>query len=229
MSAKNEPIVSVILGERPELCAPLAAAFKLAELNTPQRQGAFVAQCFHESAGFTRLEENLNYSLDRPCEVWPSRFVTRDAKNKTVPNASAYACAKNPERLANTVYANRMGNGDQASGDGWRTRGRGWIMVTGDEMYKILSRVTGIDFVHNPDLACEHHGAAMISAGYWKFRNLNVLADKAQYQELSTKINGGNIGMADRLKLTKLAVAGYEGLAKIVDPIEFYLSRDLKA
>ena len=229
MSAKNEPIVDVILGERPELCGPLAAAFKLAELNTPQRQGAFVAQCFHESAGFTRLEENLNYSLDRLCEVWPSRFVTRDTKSQTMPNAAARACARNPKQLANSVYASRMGNGDQASGDGWNYRGRGWIMVTGASSYAALSKATGMDFVNNPDLACQHLGAATISAGYWKLNNLNALADKAQYQELSRRINGGSIGMAERLNLTKIAVAGYEGLAKITDPIEFYLSRVLKS
>ena len=223
-NSKHSALVDTVLGYNTALNPALANAFKIAELTTPARQGAFIAQCFHESAGFTRLEENLNYSAQRLIEVWPKRFATTDAKGNSVPNQLALLCARNPEKLANNVYANRMGNGPEASGDGWRYHGRGWIMLTFKNNYAQMSEITGTDYVNHPELVALPDGAAATAAAYWKANKLNAYADKGDYKTLSKRVNGGSIGMDERLALTATAVKAYTELATISDPVSIYLA-----
>lgn len=156
-------------------------------ITTPRRVAHFLGQISHESAGFKHVEENLNYSALRLCQVWPSRF----------PNAAAAAsCARNPEALANNVYGGRMGN--TKPGDGWLFRGRGYIQLTGRENYTKFAKITGLDLVNNPDLAAQPGAAVRIAAAYWADRGCNELADKDDISTITRKINGGQNGMIDR-------------------------------
>lgn len=221
---KHGVLVDTVLGYNTAWNPALAKAFKIAELTTPARQGAFIAQCFHESAGFTRLEENLNYTAERLTEVWPGRFAAKDTKGNVTPNRLALLCAKNPEKLANTVYSNRMGNGPEASGDGWRYHGRGWIMLTFRNNYAQMSEITGDDYVNRPELVALPDGAASAAAAFWKANGLNAYADKGNYKNLSERVNGGSIGMEERLRLTTVAVKAYTELAAISDPLSIYLA-----
>lgn len=224
-SGEQRALIDIVLGYNTTWNLALANAFKLAELNTPQRQGAFVAQCFHESAGFTKLEENLNYTAERLAQVWPNRFATKLPGGSVKPNQLALACAKNPEKLANMVYANRMGNSSENSGDGWRYRGRGLIMLTGKDNYVTASKITGVDFVNHPELVALPPDAAGAAAAFWKINNLNAYADRGDYENLSKRVNGGSIGMSERLELTVTAVKAFIELAKITDPVKLYLSK----
>lgn len=161
-------------------------------LDTKLRKAHFLAQLAHESGGFTRLVENLNYSADGLRRTWPSRF---DAKK-------AAECARKPELIANTVYADRLGNGDEASGDGWRFRGRGYIQLTGRANYMDFSHRLFGDYrlVTNPDLAADPAVAIQLAAEYWKVKDLNALADKDDLNAITRKINGGLIGIEGRRK-----------------------------
>jgi putative chitinase len=161
----------------------------------------FLAQCAHESNHFTRLEENLNYSPERLVQVWPKRFPT-------VAAATPYANA--PHKLADFVYANRMGNGDVASGDGWNFRGRGALMVTGRANYAKVGKLIGDPvLIYCPDRLCIITVAAMACAAWWASDpNLNRLADDtvndddaADFVSITRKVNGGTVGLADRQKL----------------------------
>ena len=124
--------------QRGAYLGPLNGALNEFEINTPLREAAFLAQTAHESQNFTRLVENLNYSAKRLTQVWPKRFPTLD---------KAQPYANNPEKLANFTYANRNGNGSEASGDGWKYRGRGFIQITGRANYKACSDGLGADFI----------------------------------------------------------------------------------
>lgn len=172
--------------------AVLPAPLQRADIVTPARLAAFLGQCAMESAGFRALEENLNYSAARLCQVWPARFPDQ---------ATAEACAMQPERLANLVYAGRMGNGDAASGDGWRFRGRGLIQITGRETYQRFADAIGLDL----DAAVAHvatrQGAADSAAWFWTTRGLNAFADAGMLEKITIAINGGSQGEAERLRL----------------------------
>lgn len=163
------------------------------------RIAAFLAQLAHESAELTRLEENLNYSAEALVRVWPTRFTREDAE----------ACARQPERIANRVYANRLGNGDVASGDGWLYRGRGPIQITGKENYRHCSVAIAGDadtLLVNPDfLRAPTYGAE--SAGwFWASRGLSELADRGGFEEITRKINGGLNGLEDRVAYWNRAI-----------------------
>lgn len=164
-----------------------AKHFPRFHLNTPLRLAHFMAQIHVESAGFSRLVENLNYSAKRLCEVWPSRFPTL---------ASAMPYANNPEALANKVYGGRMGN--VKPGDGWRYRGRSLKMITGLENMANCARRTGLDLVNNPDLAADPEHSILIACDYWGSRGLNLEADRDNVLAITREINGGLIGIADR-------------------------------
>lgn len=156
----------------------------------------FLAQIAHETGGLTRSVENLNYSAKRITEIWPSRFPTL---------SSAAPYANNPEKLANTVYANRMGNGPPESGDGYRFRGRGYIQITGRDGYRNAGLRADIDLVANPEKAIETAHALRVACAFWKWKELNPLCDQRKFEEITKRINGGLIGYQDRLDwLTKV-------------------------
>ena len=171
------------------LVAPINAAITEADLSTPHRLAAFIAQCGHESGGFKFLEENLNYKADSLCKVWPSHF------NEEIANEYAH----NPEKIANRAYAGRMHNGDEASGDGWAFRGRGFLQITGKVTYEQCSHELGYDFVSNPDAVATPEGASITAAWFWKKHNLNHFVDNNDFTGLTKAINGGTIGLEDRM------------------------------
>lgn len=170
---------------------PLEEVFQRYEINTPLRQAAFIGQCAHESANFKTLEENLNYSAEGLMRVWPSRFPTLEA---------AQPYHRNPEKIANKVYGGRMGNGTEETGDGWLYHGRGLIQLTGKDNYKMAGDALGMDFVHSPDYVLVPKYAALTAGWFWNKRGLNKEADAKDYTAMTKKINGGVIGLDDRIK-----------------------------
>lgn len=176
------------------------------EINTPQRVAAFLAQTSHESAGYTMLEENLNYSDVTMAAVWPNRFAVKnpdgkyklDEKGKKIPNAFAKALHRKPQLIANTVYSNRMGNGTIESGDGWAHRGMGLKQLTGKDNHKRCGDYLGVDFVFHPERLLEPEFAARSAGWFWKTNNLNKFADVEDIKGMTVKINGGTIGLAER-------------------------------
>lgn len=175
------------------------------EINTPERVAAFIAQTAHESGGYTMLVENLNYSDTTMAAVWPNRFAVLGAdkkpikeNGKNVPNAFAKALHRKPESIANTVYANRMGNGTIESGEGFLYRGRGLKQLTGKDNVTRCGQALGVDLVGNPDLLLEPEYAARSAGWFWKTNNLSKFADVEDLEGMTKKINGGLIGIADR-------------------------------
>lgn len=165
------------------------------EINTVSRVAAFLAQCGHESAGFTTLKENLNYSADGLNKIFPKYFI------KAGRDANQYA--RNPEKIANVVYSNRMGNGDEASGDGWKYRGRGPIQLTGKDNYRKFANDYFEDpetLLNDPDLLIDHIPTSLLAAvWFWQKNNLNKEADAHDIKTMTRKINGGYIGLEDRI------------------------------
>ena len=172
---------------------PLNQVFVKYDINTPKRQAAFIGQCAVESANFTRLQENLNYSAQRLTQVWPSRF----------PNINmAESYAHNPEKLADFVYAGRMGN--LQDGDGWKFHGRGLIQLTGRENYANCGSGVGVDLIDNPDLLLTPKYAALSAGWFWNRKQLNLLADSGDIETMTKRINGGLTGLNERIaKITK--------------------------
>ena len=157
-----------------------------------KRSACFLATCAVES-NFTKLVENMNYSAKRLADVWPKRFKGEDGK----PNSLALKIANNPEAIANSVYANRMGNGPAETGDGWRFRGRGYIHLTGKDNYKRYGEYLGLDLENNPELAENKEIAAEIAAEFWYRSNLNDAADVLDLIAIRRKVNGGLIGFGE--------------------------------
>jgi len=171
--------------------------FEKFDISTPERQACFLGQCAHESGGFTALSENLNYSAASLCRVWPKRFPTiSDGQN----------CERNPEKIANKVYASRMGNGDEESGEGYAYRGRGLIQLTGKSNYEACGKALGVDLVENPDLVATPQYAALSAGWFWNKNKLNAYADKSDIEGLTKKINGGTHGIEDRVARTQAAI-----------------------
>jgi putative chitinase len=183
--------------ERSAWVAALAEPLLKAGITAPRCVAAFLGQCAEESAGFREIEEDLSYSGARLCQVWPSRFPTPQA---------AEACALQPEILANRVYANRMGNGDEASGDGWRFRGRGLIQITGRTAYEHFAQAMGMTLDQAVDHAATQVGAADSATWFWTANELNALADTWSIDLLTRKINGGTAGAAERSRLCEAAL-----------------------
>ena len=163
------------------------------EINTPQRIAAFIAQCSHESGGFLFLKENLNYK--------PETLVRIFGKYFDLPTAQTY-CAKSnkQEAIANRVYANRMGNGPEESGDGWRFAGKGLIQLTGRTNYTWFAASLGISVEEASDYLQTFEGAAQSACWFWEQNNLNRFADTGDIKGLTKAINGGYIGLEDREK-----------------------------
>jgi putative chitinase len=161
------------------------------EINTPKRAAAFIAQCAHESGGFKFLRENLNYKAESLVKVFPKYF-------KDMATAQAYA--KQGQKIANRVYANRMGNGDEASGDGWRYCGRGLIQLTGKDNYSWFAASIETPVEQVSEYLETFEGAAQSACWFWETNNLNQWADKGDILTMTKKINGGTIGLEDRIK-----------------------------
>ncbi len=187
--------ISKLKGHVPDAVLPMIqAAIDKFELKTPLRLAHFLAQCGHESGGFRATRENLNYSAEALVKIFPKYFPTIDV---------ALLYAKQPEKIANKVYGNRMGNGDEASGDGFKFRGRGFIQLTGKDNYKALGTAIQQDLVANPDLVASQF--PMLSAAWFFHKNgLHRIADEGADDIVVTKVtkrvNGGTIGLADRIK-----------------------------
>jgi len=160
------------------------------EINTPQRVAAFVAQCAHESGNFVFIKENLNYKAASLMKTFGKYFPTADI-------AAQYA--NKPERIANRVYANRMGNGDEASGDGWRYCGRGLIQLTGRDNYTFFAGSMDIPVEEAAEYLATFEGAAQSACWFWETNNLNRYADAGDIKGLTRAINGGYIGLEDRI------------------------------
>ncbi len=159
--------------------------FEQYEINTPLRIAHFMTQLDHES-GLKPISENLNYSSERLRQIFPKYFISK---------ADADRYFRQPERIANRVYANRMGNGNEASGEGWKYRGRGFIQLTGKENYYRLYLDTDLDVIKNPDLLLEEPNALISALWFWKTRKLNALADKDDLVGIRKRVNGGTIGL----------------------------------
>jgi putative chitinase len=179
---------------------PLAVSCKRFDILTRLRLAHFVAQLGHESGGFSRVEENLNYTAVRIREVWGERFAT---------NAMAEPYARNPIALANLVYASRNGNGPVASGDGWTYRGRGLIQLTGRRNYRAAGAALGIPLEADPEQARSPWNACLIAGWFWQQAKCNAAADRGEagLAAVTRAINGGQTGLQDRANRYERALA----------------------
>ena len=182
----------------PSLAPVFNETFQRWGIETPLQQAAFIGQCGHECANFTKLQEGLSYSADRLMKIWPKRFPTMEV---------AQRYARNERGLANYVYASRMGNRDEASGDGYRFRGSGWLQLTGHDNFYHASKGCGIDFVMNPDMVRTPKYAAMTAGWFWSTHKCNEITNTQDWTKLTKIINGGNIGLQDRIAHTNQALA----------------------
>lgn len=168
------------------------------QINTPARVAHFLSQVMHESGGLHHVEENLNYSADGLLKTWPKRF--------TAETAAGYA--RQPERIANKVYANRMGNGTEASGDGWKYRGRGFIQLTGKSNYQAYasSEFCRGDLMRHPEWLAQSPGNLKSAMWFWQKNGLNELSDaddggrigETVVERITKRVNGGLLGIATR-------------------------------
>jgi putative chitinase len=158
-------------------------------IDSPQRIAAFIAQCSHESGHFEKLIENLNYGAKGLVMTWPKRFTSPELANKY---------ARQPEMIANFVYANRLGNGDELSGDGWKYRGRGLIQLTGKYNYQKFADTVGMDLEQVTRYLETKQGAAEAACLFWKNNKLNSYADVGDIKVMTKVINGGYIGLPER-------------------------------
>lgn len=157
------------------------------KIDTPLRLAHFLSETSHESANYKVFLENLNYSEEALLRVFPKYFNTTTAK----------AYARNPQKIANKVYANRMGNGDEASGDGWKFRGHGAMQLTGRKNYELFDAYVPDNIIDNPDLVSSKY-PLLSAAWFWYVNNINVIADKGEdVTAVRKKINGGTIGLDD--------------------------------
>jgi putative chitinase len=193
---KKEHLAEII-GKNPYLdywYNALCEILPVYEIHTPERVAAFVAQCAHESGGFKFLKENLNYkapSLRKTFgKYFPDDAIANDYANR--PNKQ--------EAIANRVYANRMGNGDESTGDGFRYLGRGLIQLTGKNNYTLFAAAIDTPLEEIPEYLQTFEGAVQSACWFWEQNNLNQWADKKDIMTLTKRINGGTIGLEDRIK-----------------------------
>jgi putative chitinase len=201
-SVRLDPVLRAVAphltdDERAAWVTALAEPMLKAAITTPRCVAAFLGQCAEETGGFRCLEEDLRYSADRLCEVWPSRF----------PNAAAAEpCAMQPETLANRIYADRMGNGAEASGDGWRFRGHGLLQLSGRSAYQHFAQAMNMTLDQAVAHAGTQNGAVDSAAWFWSVNQLNVLANSWSLDLITRKINGGLTGAAERSRLCEAAL-----------------------
>jgi putative chitinase len=191
---KKEHLAAMI-GKNPYLDYWYDALYQILpeyQINTPHRVAAFIAQCAHESGNFRFLQENLNYKAESLTKTFRKYFPTLE---------SAQPYAKKPQMIANKVYANRMGNGDEASGDGFRYLGRGLIQLTGKNNYTFFAASVGIeDMEECVEYLGTFEGAVQSACFFWETTKLNNEADAGDIKTMTRKINGGFIGLEDRIK-----------------------------
>ena len=167
------------------------------EINTPARVAAFLGQTAHESGGYRALRENLNYSAEGLAKLFKKYFPT-------VESATPYA--RQPEKIANKIYANRMGNGNEASGDGFKYRGRGLIQLTGKSNYTWFSDSIEESLDETIKFLETYEGAVQSACWFWESNNLNKWADAGDIKQMTKVINGGYIGLEDRIKHIEHAI-----------------------
>ena len=187
---------------------PLNEAFERFDINTPARIAGFMGQAMHETGNLRTLTENLNYRMESLMTVWPSRFPDIDM-------AAQYH--RQPEKIANFVYANRMGNGAPETGEGWKYRGRGIFQLTGKSNYEAAGKEMGVDLLTDPDQVAQPRMAALTAGWYWSKNKMNELADKGDTAALGRVVNigpaarttAGRIphGASDRLGRTAMTLA----------------------
>jgi putative chitinase len=183
-------------------CDALNEAMKEFEIDTPKREAMFLAQCGHESGNFSAVNENLNYKAESLTKVFHKYFPDMDTANEY---------AKQPEKIANRVYGNRMGNGDEESGDGWKYHGRGLIQLTGKNNYDACGEAIGKDLDEDADYLATPEGAARSAAWFWHKNNLNHFADDEDIVGCTKRVNGGTIGLEERTEHYKKAMEVLEG------------------
>jgi putative chitinase len=176
----------------------LNETFSRFNITTNNQKAMFIGQCGHECGNFRILEENLNYKAATLMRLWPRRFPTLEKANEYSGNA---------KKIANSVYSLRMGNRDETSGDGYRFRGRGCIQLTGHSNYFHAGKALGVDFVMEPDLVATPKFAALTAGWFWSTHNCNAPADALDFTKVTRIINGGTIGLDDRIKHTQQALA----------------------
>ena len=159
------------------------------DITTSQRQAAFIGECCVESAMFTAIQENLNYRPESLMKLWHSHFPTEEI---------AQQYGHNPEKIANRAYANRMGNGSEESGDGWKFCGRGLIQLTGRDNYQAFADSVQMNVDDVPAFLATFEGAVQSACFFWENANLNALADQGNIDHISHIINGGTIGQDER-------------------------------
>lgn len=174
----------------------LLMTLKTFEINTTLRIAGFISQVLHESGGLKLTEENLNYSAKGLLTVFKKYFPTEDLANQY---------ARHPEKIANRVYANRMGNGSEQSGDGFKFKGRGLIQLTGKDNYKKCGTDIGVDLIANPSHLTTPMGACISAGWFWNERNLNLDSDRNDILTMTKKINGGINGLEERTKFYEKA------------------------
>jgi putative chitinase len=179
-------VPDVVLAELPDVIQKF-------EINTTLRLCHFLAQCAHESGGFKAKVENLNYSVKRLTEIFKKYFPT---------NQKALEYQRQPEKIANLVYGNRMGNGAESTGDGWRYRGRGYIQLTGKDAYRRFGAAIGEDIVQKPELVASKY-PLVSAAWFFHTRGINKISDRGATEDVVTavtlRVNGGRNGLQDRL------------------------------
>jgi len=176
---------------------PLNETFARFNISTINQQAAFIGQCGHECGNFRVLKENLNYRAATLMKLWPKRFPTLEIANQY---------AGQPSKIANKVYCDRMGNRNEASGDGARFIGRGCIQLTGSSNYYNAGKALGVDFWADPDLVATPKYAALTAGWFWSTHKCNEVAQAQEWGRLTKIINGGTIGLQDRIKHTLEAI-----------------------
>lgn len=203
-----ELLKSVCQGTKDEIInkyiEPLSQTCSHFEIDTNEKRlAAFIAQIAHESGGFIFVSENLNYSAERLTVVFKKYFPTLE---------SAQAYHRRPSMIASKVYANRMGNGDEESGDGWKFKGRGLIQLTGKNNYESFAKSIGVDLDEAVEYLETPEGACASAGWFWDMRTLNRLADQGDFLRITKIINGGTHGLEDRIKRYEIALNFLKGI-----------------
>lgn len=185
----------------------LTAAAEEFDISAPHRMAMWLAQLGHECTGFTRFTESFAYSAQRLAEVWPSRYSATHGRGNPIPNELAHRLAGKPDVIASDVYADRMGNGPPATRDGWRYRGRYPIMLTGRNNYTAAEDALGLGLLDDPDaLLQDIEGMARVAGWYWCRAQCSEAADRGDFEAVTRAVNGGTIGIADRVAWHKRAM-----------------------